>query len=59
MKPAPRGPETFRLIKDHSERDPVGELAVDHAVPDAAEMVLTVSRWHGAERLETLLGRDG
>ena len=52
MRPAPRGHDTFRRIADHPEGKPVVELAVDYAVPDIADFVLSVSRWHGAERLE-------
>jgi len=59
MNPAPRGPGTFRRLADHPEGDPVVELAVDYAVPDAADLVLCVSRWQGAGRLETLWRRDG
>lgn len=59
MNPAPRGPDTFRRLADHPDGDPVVELAVDYAVPDVADLVLCVSRWHGAERLETLWRRDG
>ena len=51
MNPAPRGPDTFRRIADHPEERPVVELAVDHAVPDVADFVLSISRWHGAEKL--------
>ena len=58
MNPAPRGPETFRRIAEHPEGDPVVELAVDYAVPDAAEFVLSVSRWHGREPLEGVWERD-
>ncbi len=59
MNSAPRGPDTFRRLADHPDGDPVVELAVDYAVPDVADLVLCVSRWHGAERLETLWRRDG
>ncbi len=52
MNPAPRGPGTFRPIVEHPEGVRVVELAVDYAVPDAAEFVLSVSRWRGTERLE-------
>ena len=52
MNPALRGPETFRHIADHLEGKPVVELAVDYAVLDIADFVLSVSRWHGAEVLE-------
>ena len=31
---------------------------VDYAVPDAADLVLSVSRWHGAERLGEVWRRD-
>ncbi len=58
MNPALRGPGTFRRIADHPEGDPVVEFAVDYAVPAAADLVLAVSRWHGAERLETLWVRE-
>jgi hypothetical protein len=51
MNPAPRGPDTFRLMADHPAGKPVVELAVHYAVPDVADFVLSVSRWHGAERL--------
>ena len=51
MNPAPRGPETFRHIAEHPEGARVVELAVDYAVPDAAEFVLAASRWRGTERL--------
>ncbi len=44
MNPAPRGPETFRRIAEHPEGDPVVALAMDYAVPDAADFVLTASR---------------
>jgi len=52
MSPAPRGPGTFRRISDHPDDKPVVELAVNYAVPDVADLTLSVSRWHGAERLE-------
>ena len=52
MRPAPRGPDTFKLVSDHPERRPVVELTVDYAVPDLASFTLSVSRWHGAEKLE-------
>ncbi len=51
MNPAPRGPDTFRSIADHPQDKKVVELAVDHAVPDAARFVFSVSRWHGGEEL--------
>lgn len=50
MNPAPRGPDTFRCIADHPDDKPVVELTVDYAVPDVADLTLSVSRWHGAER---------
>ncbi len=52
MSPAPRGPDTFRRVADHPEDKPIVELSVDYAVPDIADFVLSVSCWHGAERLE-------
>ena len=51
MNPAPRGPDTFRRIADHPEERPVVELAVDHAVPDVADFVLSTSQWQGTEKL--------
>jgi hypothetical protein len=54
MNPAPRGHETFRSVAEHGENEPVVELTVDYAVSDAAAFVLSVSRWHGVHRLETL-----
>jgi hypothetical protein len=59
MSPAPRGTNTFRRITDHPERDPIVEFAVEYAEPGVADLVLSVSRWHGAGRLETLWRRDG
>ena len=52
MKPAPRALQTFRSITEHPPDKPVVELAVDYAVPDIAEMILSVNRWQGGERLE-------
>jgi hypothetical protein len=52
LGPAPRGPDTFRRIADHPDGKPVVELAVDHAVPDITGFVVSVSRWHGVEKLE-------
>jgi hypothetical protein len=52
MNPAPRGPDTFRRIEDHPRGRAVVELAVDYAVPGAADLTLSVSRWHGATRIE-------
>jgi hypothetical protein len=57
MNPAPRGPDTFRRIADHPEGRPVVELAVDFAVPDIADFVLSVSRWYGAEMLGSSVAR--
>lgn len=51
MNPAPRGPDTFRRIADHSEGKPIVELAVEYAVPDIASFTNSVSRWQGAEML--------
>lgn len=51
MNPAPRGPDTFRRVEDHPDGRPVVELAVDYAVPDAADSVLRVSRWRGGDEL--------
>lgn len=51
MNPASRGPDTFRRIADHPEGKPIVELSLDYAVSDVAEFVLSVSHWHGAERL--------
>jgi hypothetical protein len=58
LGPTPRGPDTFRRIVDHPEDKPVVELAVDYAVPDVADLVLSVSCWHGAERLGEVLRRS-
>ncbi len=52
MSPAQRGPGTFRRVADHPEDEPIVELSVDYSVPDIADSILSVSRWHGAERLE-------
>ncbi|MBA4114897.1 MAG: hypothetical protein H0X71_00310 [Rubrobacter sp.] len=59
MNPAPRGTDTFRRIADHPEGKPVVELSVDYAVPDVADFVLSVSRWHGTEKLEEVWRRSG
>ncbi len=58
----PRGPQTFRSIEDFpylerrrtAGRDAVVELAVAEGVPDAAELVRRLSRWHGTRRLEEI-----
>jgi hypothetical protein len=57
MDPAPRGSDTFHRIADHPEGKAIVELAVDYAVPDIADLTLTVSRWHGAEKLEDVWRR--
>ena len=49
MSPAPRGQDTFRRVADHPEDKPIVELSVDYAVPDIADFVISVSRWHGVE----------
>lgn len=54
MNPAPRGPDTFRRIEDHPRGKAVVELAVDYAVPDAADLTVRVSRWRGGEELEVV-----
>ena len=59
LGPAPRGPDTFRRIADHPDGKPVVELAVDHAVPDITDFVVSVSRWHGGEKLEEVWRRSG
>lgn len=58
----PRGLQTFRSIEDYpfeerqrtAGQDAVVELAVTGGVPDAAELVRRVSRWHGAQHLEEI-----
>jgi hypothetical protein len=52
MNRAPCGPGTFRGIGDHPRGKAVVELAVDYAVPAAADLTLRVSRWRGGEELE-------
>jgi hypothetical protein len=52
LGPAPRGPDTFRRITEHSNGKPIVELIVDYAVPDIAEFTLRVRRWRGTEELE-------
>jgi hypothetical protein len=59
LGPAPRGPDTFRRIADHPDGKPVVELAVEHAVPDITDFVVSVSRWHGVEKLEEVWRRPG
>lgn len=49
--PAPRGPDTSRRIADYPDSKPVVELAVNYAVPDVAGFVLSMSGWHGAEKV--------
>jgi len=51
LGPAPRGPETFRGIADHPDREPIVELSVDYSVPDIADFTLRVGRWWGTEEL--------
>ncbi len=58
MNPAPRGPDTFRRIADHPDDRPVVELAMDYAVPDLASLTISVSRWHGAEKLGEICRRS-
>ena len=57
MNPAPRGPDTFRRLADHSDNRPVVELAVDYAVPDIADFTISVSRWRGAEKVGVVYER--
>ena len=54
MKPAPRGPDTFKRVSDHPESRSVVELTDDYAVPDVASFALSVSRWLGSEKLEEI-----
>lgn len=58
MNPAPRGPDTFRSVEEHPADRPVVELSVDYAVPDVAQLVLSVSRWRGADALERVWDRE-
>ncbi len=58
LGPALRGLDTFRRITDHPDGKPIVELAVDYAVPDVADFVLSVSRWHGAEKLGEVWSRS-
>ena len=58
MNPAPRGSDTFKSIFDHPEGKPVVELTVAYSVPDVTALVLSVSRWHGAENLEEIWSRS-
>lgn len=60
---APRGPRTFQAIefydyeamkRKRGAKEAIAEVAVDHAVPDIAELVLRVERRQGAEVVETL-----
>ncbi|QIN82639.1 hypothetical protein GBA63_08280 [Rubrobacter tropicus] len=51
MNPAPRGPHTFRRVEDHPRGKAVVELAVDYAVPGAADFTCRVSRWRGGGEL--------
>ena len=54
MKPAPRGPDTFKRLSDHPAGKTVVELTVDYAVPDIAEFTFSVSRWFGNRKLEDI-----
>ena len=54
---SPRGSYTFLSIIDYPNNGPVVELAVDYAVPDAADLTLSVSRWHGTEMLDEVWSR--
>jgi hypothetical protein len=58
LGPAPRGSDTFRRIADHPKGKPVVELAVDYAVPDVTDLTVSVSRWHGVEKLEEVWRRQ-
>ncbi len=58
--PCAAGSGTFRRVVDHPRsKRPVVELAVDYAVPDARDLVLAVSRWHGGDVLEEVWSRAG
>ncbi len=59
MNPAPCGPDTFRRIEDHPADKTVVEVTVDYAVPEAADLVLSVGRWLGPQRLEEVWSRLG
>jgi hypothetical protein len=59
LGPAPRGPETFRRIAEHSDDKPIAELSVDYSVPDIAEFTLRVGRWWGTEELEEVWSLSG
>ena len=59
MRPATRGLDTFRRIDDHPNGKPIVELAVDYAVSNIDNFTTSVSRWHGAERLEEVWRRPG
>lgn len=58
MNPAPRGPDTFRRVGDHPHDRPVVELAVDYAVPDVVDYVLSASRRRGGDEPEEVWRRD-
>jgi hypothetical protein len=59
MNPAPRGPDTFRRIANYPEGKSVVELTVDYAVPEIADLTLSVTRWRGVEELEEVWSRHG
>lgn len=50
--PSPRGVGTFKRVDEFPANGRIAELAVDCAVPDIADFVLSVSRWRGGEELE-------
>lgn len=47
-----RGTGTFQIVEDFPEEETIVELTVHYAVPDIAELLLSVSRWRGSERIE-------
>ena len=55
--PRPRGRETFRSIRDHTTPW-ISELAVEHSVPNIAELASHVEARQGRRTLRVLWSRD-
>jgi hypothetical protein len=59
--PVPRGRETFLPLSEYPEAwwraRRLGEVAVDHGIPNVADMVTSVEEWEGSSKLRTVWRR--
>jgi hypothetical protein len=60
-KPVPRGRETFLPLSEYPQdwwrARRLGEVAVDHGIPNIADLVISVGEWEGSSKLNTLWER--